>query len=179
MLALTQECCYTSGKEVTWQGHRGSHIFYNTQTEHTAASPTAFLPLIPSPLGAGRIKSINNTEAKRRYLPESHEEQRRGPSTCWKHWQQDTACRSPGSGKQETKGTSLGLTFSLSLQRLSPEQLWLTRARTALDPRCWHVAGPSFCTPANTHLGPTVIPEQINCYVGAKEGQGDLWEVPL
>ena len=89
------------------------------------------------------------------------------------------SCRSPGSGKQETKGTSLGLTFSLSLQRLSPEQLWLTRARTALDPRCWHVAGPSFCTPANTHLGPTVIPEQINCYVGAKEGQGDLWEVPL
>lgn len=98
MLALTQECCYTSGKEVMWQGHRGSHIFYNTQTEHTAASPTAFLPLIPSPLGAGRIKSINNTEAKRRYLPESHEEQRRRPSTCWKHWQQDTACRSPGSG---------------------------------------------------------------------------------
>ena len=78
MLALNQECCYTSGKEVTWQGHRGSHIFYNTQTKHTAASPTAFLPLILSPLGAGRIKSINNTEAKRRYLPESHEEQRRG-----------------------------------------------------------------------------------------------------
>ena len=31
----------------------------------------------------------------------------------------------------------------------------------------------------HTHLGPSVIPEQINCYVGAKEGQGDLWEVPL
>lgn len=78
MLALNQECCYPSGKEVTWQGHKGSHIFYDTQTKHTAASPTAFLPQIPSPLGAGRIKSVNNTEAKRRHLPESHEEQRRG-----------------------------------------------------------------------------------------------------
>ena len=63
---------------MAWQGHRGSHIFYDTQTKHTGASPTAFLPLIPSPLGAGRIKSVNNMEVKTRYLPESHKEQRRG-----------------------------------------------------------------------------------------------------
>ena len=62
---------------MAWQSHRGSHIFYDTQTKHTGASPTAFLPLIPS-LGAGRIKSVNNTEAKTRYRPESHKKQRRG-----------------------------------------------------------------------------------------------------
>lgn len=65
-----------------------------------------------------------------------------------------------------------GLMFSLSRHRLSPEQLCLTWARPTPDPRCWHLAGPPFCPPANTHLGPSVIPKHISCYVGATEGRG-------
>lgn len=73
--------------------------------------------------------------------------------------------------QRETENTSLGLTFNLSLHRLSPQQLWRSWAEPAQIPG----AGVWLVHPSGhqqTHLGPSVIPEQINCYVGAKEGQG-------
>lgn len=127
MLALNQECCYPSGKEVTWQGHKGSHIFYDTQTKHTAASPTAFLPQIPSPLGAGRIKSVNNTEAKRRHLPESHEEQRRGALYLLEALAAKTLCAGAQAQGHPSQSPDFGKKHLLALGKLQahvPSSIW-------------------------------------------------------
>lgn len=42
--------------------------------------------------------------------------------------------------------------------------------------QCWCVAGPSVCTPANTHLGPSVILSRSIGLCGGQRRAGDLWK---